>query len=95
MRFVVSAAALLLGIGFVCAPTFADDGNTSAIDQLGAATSGDQTLSQTYGDQGHDESCPEACPTGDVNVPEPPPPTPVDSGNDNSGNSDSGSDGGG
>jgi hypothetical protein len=69
---------LLFGIALSCGPAFADDGNTSAIDQLGAATSGNQTLEQTYGDQGHDETCPEACPTGDVDVPEPPPPTPVD-----------------
>ncbi len=80
MRFVIPA--LLLGLAFSCGSAIADDNDTSAIQQLQNATSGDQTLSQTYGDEGHGESCPEACPTGNIDVPEPPPPTPVDNGDD-------------
>ena len=77
MRFVFGV--VLLGAA-LCFPAFAQDGG--ALGQLEDATSGHQTLSQTYGDQGHDESCPEACPDGgDINVPDPPPPSPdTDSG---------------
>jgi hypothetical protein len=81
MRIVLPA--LLFGIALSCGPAFADGDSGGAMGQLENATSGNQTLQQTYGDQGHDESCPEACPTGTGNVPEPPPPTPVDSGNGN------------
>jgi len=91
MRIVIPV--LLFGIALSCGPAFAgDDDDTSAIQQLQNATSGDQTLSQTYGDDGHGESCPDACPTGNTDVPEPPAPTPVDTGN---GSDNSGSDSGG
>jgi hypothetical protein len=72
---------LLFGIVLSCGPAFADGDGTGAMGQLQGATSGNQTLQQTYGDQGHDEKCPDACPTGSGDVPDVPPPTPVDSGN--------------
>lgn len=78
MRIVLSGAALVLGIALSCGAAFADDDNTSAIQQLQNATSGDQTLSQTYGDNGHGESCPDACPTGNTDVPDASPPAPAD-----------------
>jgi len=85
MRVVLPAVATLLGMTFACGAAFADD-DSGAMGQLQNATSGNQTLQQTYGDQSHDESCPSACPTGNANVPEPPPPTPVDTDKSNSNN---------
>lgn len=76
MRLLLSAT---IGVLLCAAPALAQDNSGGAMGQLENATSGNQTLEQTYGDQGHDEQCPEACPDGgDINVPEPPPPTPVD-----------------
>ncbi len=74
----IAIPVLLFVIALSCGPAFAEGG---AMGQLEGATSGNQTLQQTYGDQGHGESCPDACPTGTGDAPEPPPPTPVDSGN--------------
>jgi hypothetical protein len=79
----IAIPVLVFGIALSCGPAFADGDGTGAMGQLDNATSGNQTLQQTYGDQGHDEKCPEACPSGNANVPEPPPPTPVDNGNGN------------
>jgi len=95
MRIVLPAVALLFGMTIAGGATFADD-DSGAMGQLQNATSGNQTLQQTYGDQGHDESCPSACPTGNANVPEPPPPTPVDTdkSNSNNDNNDTSSDNG-
>ncbi len=90
MRIVLSAAVLLLGMTFCGGAAFAADDNTGAMGQLQNATSGNQTLEQTYGDQGHDESCPDACPTGNANVPDVPPPTPVDNSDDSSSSDNSG-----
>ena len=84
MRTVFSGAVILLGIAFAGGAAFAGDDDSGAMGQLQDATSGNQTLQQTYGDQGHDESCPSACPSGNATVPEPPPPTPVTGGNNNS-----------
>ena len=78
MRIVLPA--LLFGIALSCGPALADGNDGGAMGQLDNATSGNQPLQQTYGDQGHDESCPDACPTGSGDVPDVPPPTPVDSG---------------
>ena len=90
MRIVLSAAVFLLGMTFCGTAAFADGDDTGAMGQLQNATSGNQTLQQTYGDQGHDESCPDACPTGNANVPDVPPPTPVDTGNSSDNSSDDG-----
>lgn len=86
MRTVLPGAVILLGIAFAGGAAFAGDDDSGAMGQLQNATSGNQTLQQTYGDQGHDESCPDACPSGNANVPEPPPPTPVDTDKSNSNN---------
>jgi hypothetical protein len=79
MRVVLSSVALVFGLALSCGTAVAgDDDSSGAMQQLQNATSGNQTLEQTYGDQGHGESCPDACPSGNTNVPDPPPPTPVD-----------------
>lgn len=82
MRVLILAAASLLALAI---PAAADDENQGgAMGQLQNATSGHQTLSQTYGDSdGHGEQCPEACPNGaDAGTPpEPPPPSPADDNN--------------
>lgn len=71
----MAAAALLITLG--SGPALGQDDNAGgAYGQLQNATSGNQTLSQTYGDDGHGESCPEACPSGTGEPPEPPPPQP-------------------
>jgi hypothetical protein len=75
---ILAAAALLVFAGPAVA---ADDGG--AMGQLENATSGHQTLSQTYGDTDRDPGCPDSCPNGaDAGTPpEPPAPTPVDEDN--------------
>jgi hypothetical protein len=81
MRIIIPA--LLFGIALSCGPAFASDDDTSATDQLGQATDGQQTTGTTF------DGCPGVCSgmdvpvDGDTNVPEPPPPTPVDSGDGN------------
>jgi hypothetical protein len=75
MRIALFAA---IGILLCSASAFADDNQGGAMGQLQNATSGNQTLSQTYGDTSKPEKCPEACPSGNTNVPEPPPPQPAD-----------------
>jgi hypothetical protein len=79
MRILLSAA-LAAGLAFAWAPAYADDG---AMGQLENATSGNQTLQQTYGDNSPSETCPEACPDGgDINVPDPGEPQPVEDDSD-------------
>lgn len=68
-----------VGILLGTAPALAQDESGSAYQQLQNATSGHQTLEQTYGDSQKGEKCPEACPdAGDTNVPDASPPQPVD-----------------
>ncbi len=77
MRVLILAAASLLVLAI---PAAADDENQGgAFGQLQNATSGNQTLSQTYGDNGKDEQCPRDCPNGNSagNVPDPSPPSPA------------------
>jgi hypothetical protein len=77
MRILFSVA-LVTVLALAWGPALAQDGG--AMGQLEDATSGNQTLTQTYGDLSPSETCPEACPDGgDTNVPEPSPPEPVDS----------------
>jgi hypothetical protein len=78
---------VLFGLALCAGSAAAQSDDGGAMGQLENATSGNQTLDQTYGDNGDgDIGCPDACPTGgDTNVPEPPPPTPVDTGSDDSG----------
>lgn len=85
MRMVLSGSALFVALALCCAPAFAGDSDEGdAMQQLDNATSGHQTLQQTYGDLSPSETCPSACPDGGTtNIPEPPPPTPADTGNDN------------
>jgi len=87
MRLMLSA---LLFVGLCAGSAAAQSDEGGAYGQLQNATSGNQTLQQTYGDTGHDESCPDACPSGNANVPDPGPPQPDDS----SGGSDSNDSGG-
>jgi len=81
MRVLIPVAALALALFSV--PALAQDGG--ALGQLENATSGNQTLSQTYGDTSKPDSCPDACPSGTSSgdAPDPGTPQPVDS--DNSG----------
>jgi hypothetical protein len=60
--------------------TAQSDDQGGAMGQLENATSGHQTLDQTYGDSTHGPGCPDECPTGNTNVPDASPPAPVDSG---------------
>jgi hypothetical protein len=80
MRRILSGTAFCVAFAALSVPAFAgDDDSGTAMQQLQNATSGHQTLSTTYGDNGKGETCPNACPDGSNagNVPEPPPPTPV------------------
>jgi hypothetical protein len=76
MRILIPVAALVL----FSVPALAQDGG--ALGQLENATSGNQTLSQTYGDTDRDPGCPDSCPSGtnSGDAPEPPPPSPADGG---------------
>ncbi len=75
---------LLLGIALSCAPAFAEDNDSSAMQQLQDATSGTQPTGQTF--DGCNGPCApsDAYPQGDVNVPDPGPSAPVDTNNDSS-----------
>jgi len=88
----VFPAVLMIGLcaGSACAQS---DDQTGAYGQLQNATSGNQTLQQTYGDTGHDESCPSACPSGNTNVPDPGPPQPDTPSSDQNNNGSNGSGG--
>ena len=79
MRLALLAAAAFFMSVANCPASGQDDNSGGAYGQLQDATSGHQTLEQTYGDNGHDESCPEACPSGTGEPPDPPPPEPDDS----------------
>jgi hypothetical protein len=75
---------LLFGLVLCAGSAIADEGG--AMGQLENATSGNQTLDQTYGDSDHGPGCPDACPTGGGDVPDANPPAPVDdSSNDDNG----------
>jgi len=88
MRCVLPAA---LAIALCAGSAAAQSDDSGAYGQLQNATSGNQTLDQTYGDSDHGPGCPDACPTGNANVPDPGPPQPDDSANQNGGSDDSGS----
>jgi hypothetical protein len=71
----------------LCAGSATAQSEGDAYGQLEDATSGHQTLSQTYGDTDRDPGCPTSCPDGgDTNVPDASPPAPVDQ-DSNSGDS--------
>lgn len=82
MRLVLSALFL---IGLCAGSAAGEDNEGGAFGQLQDATSGTQTLGQTYGDSTHGPGCPDECPTGDADVPDASPPAPAD----DSGDSDS------
>jgi len=58
----IAIPVLVFGIALSCGPAFADGDGTGAMGQLDNATSGNQTLQQTYGDQGPRREMPEALP---------------------------------
>ena len=79
MRILFSVAFVTV-LALAWGPALAQDGG--AMGQLEDATSGNQTLTQTYGDNSPSETCPDACPDGgDTNIPEPSPPEPVEDDN--------------
>lgn len=83
MRILILAAISAFALA---APVSADDENQGgALGQLQDATSGTQTLDQTYGDSTHGPGCPDACPNGaDAGTPpDPPPPSPADESDSN------------
>jgi len=86
MRCVLSAV-FVLALGAV--PALAQGDPDGAYGQLQNATSGNQTLDQTYGDSNHGPGCPDACPTANTNVPDPGPPQRDDSANQNGSDNDS------
>jgi hypothetical protein len=75
MRVLIPVVVLAL----LSVPALAQDGG--ALGQLENATSGNQTLSQTYGDTDRDPGCPDSCPSGTSSgdAPDPGTPQPVDS----------------
>jgi len=72
---------VLFGLALCAGSAAAQSDEGGAMGQLDNATSGNQTLDQTYGDSGdRDIGCPTACPSGGGDVPDANPPAPVDSG---------------
>ena len=82
---------VLFGLALCAGSATAQSDDSGAMGQLENATSGHQTLNQTYGDTDRDPGCPDSCPDGgDTNVPDANPPQPVDSGSDQNSSDDSG-----
>ena len=81
---------VLFGLALCAGSATAQSEEGGAMGQLENATSGHQTLSQTYGDTDRDPGCPDSCPTGNTDIPDANPPAPVDTGSDQKSSDDSG-----